>query len=377
MSRSGAFKVLHVTETLPGGIATYLRELLPLHMTEPAIEEIRVLAPLDQLVELKSLPASMLFGYERSGRNLRSLWNLTQAIRQQAAEFQPHIIHLHSSFAGAVGRLLRPWLPKRVRIVYCPHGWAFSRDDSPISRWAYTIAERGLAQRADAWVAISQHELDAAKAAGISALHARLIYNGVGDTQHFSDIPLPEFDASYLNLLFVGRHDRQKGLDILLTAMSRLKAQKVRLYVAGAGVIAGAISQQNADNVYWKGWLSGTDLIAYYRACDALVVPSRWEGFGLVAIEAMREGRPVLAARCGALAEIIDDQITGQLFEPEQPQPLADLISQLERQKLADWGAAARTRYLQHFSSKRTSAEVLDLYWACKPLAHETKVTPA
>lgn len=358
-SVSGALKVLHVTETLPGGIATYLRELLPLHMADQAISEIRVLAPQEQLSHLKDLPGSMLRGYARSGRNLRSLWNLAVALRKQVVEFRPQIVHLHSSFAGAVGRLLRPWLPG-VRVVYCPHGWAFLRDDNGLARRAYVLAERCLAPRTDALLAISQHEWDAAAAAGISTRRARLIYNGVGDTRQLQIPALPVLESGYLNLLFVGRHDRQKGLDVLLSAMTRLKSQKIRLYVAGAGIVSSTGRQENADNIFWLGWLSGVELIAYYRACDAVVMPSRWEGMPLVALEAMREGKPVLAARQEPLPEVVGDG--GILFEPENAEALAALLQGLDAPQLARCGERARARYLAHFQSQRMGDDLLALY---------------
>ncbi len=360
MSMSGALKVLHVTETLPGGIATYLRELLSLHQGDAAIAEIRVLAPQDQLSHLKELPVGMLRGYERSGRNLRSLWNLGAALRAQVQEFRPQVVHLHSSFAGAVGRLMRPWLPDDVRIVYCPHGWAFSRDDSRVARQAYIWAERWLARCADAWIAISQHELDAAISVGVSARHAHLIYNGVGDTRHLSTLPASVVDPAYLNLLFVGRYDRQKGLDVLLSAMSRLKAHKVRLYVAGAGVVNSTIKQEIADNIVWLGWLSGAELIAYYRACNAVVMPSRWEGMPLVALEAMREGKPVIAAERQPLPEVVG--AGGVLFEPENAEALAVLLGRLDAAGLDQLGMQARARYLDCFQSGRMARDLTTLY---------------
>lgn len=361
-SRSEALKVLHVAETLPGGIATYLRDVLSLHIADPAIGEIRVLAPQEQLNHLKVLPASMLHGYVRSGRNLGSLWNLVRALRAQAAEFRPQVIHLHSSFAGVIGRLLRPWLPKGVRIVYCPHGWAFSRDDSRVSRLAYIWIERCLASLANAWVAISQHELDAAVAVGIRSDHAHLINNGVRDSQSLKVASAPHLDSTYLNLLFVGRHDRQKGLDTLLLAMAQLQGQKVRLYIAGAGVVSHPTKQQNADNIFWLGWLVDDELIAHYRACDAIVVPSRWEGFGLVAIEAMSASKAVIAARTGALSEIVDDGQTGRLVGAENSNELAQVFMETNREELKRWGAAGREKYVEKYDVARVSRELSMLY---------------
>lgn len=371
MSTPGALKVLHVTETLPGGIATYLRELVLLHKDDPAIAEIRVLAPRDQLSHLKELPSGMLRGYERTGRNLRSLWSLSVALRAQVAELGPCVIHLHSSFAGTIGRLLRFCLPPDVRIVYCPHGWAFSRDGGWITRLTYIWIERLLASCAHAWIAISQHELDAASAVGIRSNHAHMIYNGVSDTQEVPVEPLPEMNPGYINLLFVGRHDRQKGLDIVLSVMPKLAQQKIRLYVVGAGVIDDMQQTQNVGNITWLGWRSGTDLIACYRACSAVIMPSRWEGMGLVAAEAMREGKPVVASQRGALPEVVGDG--GILFDPENAEALLALLLRLDSAQLLALGLKARARYLQCFQSERMGQEVMALYQGLKMQEHRTE----
>lgn len=363
-SGGAPLRVLHVAETLPGGIATYLREVLGAQIAQGG-QEIRVLAPQDQLDHLAGLPAATLWGYARSGRNLRSLLALARALRRQVKAFRPQIVHLHSSFAGAVGRCLRPTLPGDARWVYCPHGWAFSRDDHAPARLAYVWAERLLARRADAWVAVSRHELDTAIAHGIAAEHAQWIGNGVADTQALTVAPAAGFEGDAVNLLFVGRHDRQKGLDLLLAAMAQLKERPLRLHVVGSGVVnaAGEAARNMAlPNVRWLGWQSGADLLACYRACDALVMPSRWEGFGLAAIEAMREGKPVLAARCGALGEIVEDGVTGRLFAAGDVAALTALLASLDREALAHAGAKARQRYLEHYTIERTATALSALY---------------
>lgn len=363
-SGDAPLRVLHVAETLPGGIATYLREVLSAQIVQGG-QQVRVLAPQDQLDHLAGLPAAALQGYARSGRNLRSLLALARALRRQVEAFRPQIVHLHSSFAGAVGRWLRPSLPDDVRWVYCPHGWAFSRDDHALARRAYVWVERLLARRADAWVAISRHELETAIAHGIAAEHAQLIGNGVADTQALSVAPAAGFARDALNLLFVGRHDRQKGLDLLLAAMAQLRDCPLRLHVVGSGVLGAAgdtVGDGALPNVRWLGWRSGPDLLACYRACDALVMPSRWEGFGLAAIEAMREGKPVLAANCGALGEIVEDGVTGRLFAAGDVAALTGLLASLDRGALARAGSMARQRYLGRYTIERTATALSALY---------------
>ena len=354
--------MLHVAETLTGGIATYLNEILPAQQREYGQNQAHVLAPADQLTQLLGLPALSLHGYFRRGRDPRSLLRLANSLLQQVRALQPDIVHLHSSFAGVIGRLLRHQFPRRTQVIYCPHGWAFARDDKTQLRKAYALVERLLAGRADAWIAISQHEFDLATRNGIPTVHAKLIINGRGDTSQTMAEPVLIDKRSQINLLFAGRHDRQKGLDLLLAAMANVDPARVRLFIAGESVLStdggGKIS---GPNIVWLGWQGPKAMLSWYRACDAVIVPSRWEGFGLVAVEAMREGKAVLASRVGGLPEIVDDGKTGMLFEPEV-EAIRQLIQGLLLADLLDWGVKGRRRYLENFTSAQMNTQLSDLY---------------
>jgi glycosyltransferase involved in cell wall biosynthesis len=92
------------------------------------------------------------------------------------------------------------------------------------------------------------------------------------------------------------------------------------------------------------------------------VVPSRWEGFGLVALEAMRCGCAVVASRVGGLSEVVDDGVTGLLFEPGDAAGLAALLSTTSASKLAALGVAGRQRFERLFRIDRVDAELDALY---------------
>lgn len=368
--------VLHVAETLPGGIASYLNEILPEQGAVLGFGRVHVLAPSQHLGELTGVPDAAIHGYDRSGRNLVSFLRLGDALIKICQDLRPTVVHLHSSFAGVIGRVLAPYLAGRPRVIYCPHGWAFSRDDRKMLRYAYVIVEKLLADRADAWIAISNHELEVAGRYRIGGV-GRLVVNGLRDTQKPILSTSPPKKDEHIDLLFVGRHDRQKGLDLLLAAMEGID-DRLRLFIAGSSIVAGhQCEPRQQSNVTWLGWLSSEQLAYWYRACDMVVVPSRWEGFGLVAIEAMRESRPVLAARRGALAEIVEDGVSGRLFDLDTPAQLSAILQTLTRENLAEWGRAARQRYLQFFSGERMNIELLQIYSACGLSIPEHQVFPS
>ena len=135
--------------------------------------------------------------------------------------------------------------------------------------------------------------------------------------------------------LIVGRMDpreRYKGHDQLLEALVRVP--DARLVVAGDGgdrprLEAKANGLGIGDRVLFTGFTSEATLVELYRRCAAFAMPSRGEGFGLVYLEAMRAGRPVLAARGSAAEEIVVDGATGLLVDPDDREELRDALGRL------------------------------------------------
>lgn len=162
-------------------------------------------------------------------------------------------------------------------------------------------------------------------------------------------------------LLIVGRMsmtERYKGHDQLLEAMTTLPA--VRLVVAGDGDDRQRLEEKAAalglgDRTFFTGFLSEATLAELYRRCAAFVMPSRGEGFGLVYLEAMRAAKPVLAARGGAAEEIVVNEKTGLLVDPEDREALRDALDRLvshpgEARRL---GEAGRERWRGEFGAER------------------------
>jgi glycosyltransferase involved in cell wall biosynthesis len=298
-------KIIHVCESFKGGVATIVNELLELPDNDSF-----VILPVEQLESLKPNVKHSTF---RGGRTLKGLLNLAYEIRNQVERQKPDVIHLHSTFSGIVGRMV---LSKYKNIIiYQPHGISFDVDRvQGLKRIVYRSLERVMSVFCYKIIAISKFELTQLSEI-LSMRKLVLIENGIKlDTKG----PLLKGEALIQEnkILFVGRLDEQKGLDLLLNYWSR-NINDFELNVVGDAVLSDFSLNRDVRNTTFYGWLNEDELLEHYQTCKAIIMPSRWEGFGLVAIEALKHGKPVLCSTRGALSDIIEHEKTGYHFELE------------------------------------------------------------
>jgi len=356
-------KVLHVTESMLGGIGTYLRTLLPIQVKMFGADAVTLVAPREHLSHLGGIEGLRLEAYRRGGRDPISFIDLISTFSRTLIKYRPEIVHIHSTFAGVlcrpVGRIVHP----NNGIVYCPHGWAFDMQKSKYQICLSSFLERYLAKITDAIIAVSEHECVRGVENGIPLPKLRKILNGLPD---LSELPAVAsgWPEHKFRLLFVGRLDHQKGVDLLLDAVSSFQ-ETTHLRIAGASVVADFESNTLASklgNVEFLGWQDSRQVVSQIASADVVVVPSRWEAFGLVAIEAMRAGKPVIAAAVGGLPEIVVDGKTGLLIEPNDPAALKGAISSIQSADLVKMGELARRRFKKHFQAAQMADEVATVY---------------
>lgn len=370
-------RILHVCETVPGGPASYLKELLPLQFSRFGRPNVALVMPAEQTQYISDVALEHVFLWNRRGRDTISFLSLARCLWGAINTFRPDVVHIHSTYAGVIGRFVCALHPHRCVVVYCSHGWSFSMDVSSVHRAGFRFIERALSAVTDGIVNISDFEARLAAEAGIPIRIQRTILNGINDLQE-PDPCLKQADYP-VRLLFVGRHDPQKGLDILLDAMKRTDRRRVVLdVVGGAQISASRFEGDGHSPVHFTGWLDREEVFRRIAAADAIVMPSRWEGFGLVAIEAFRAGVPVLASTRGALPEIITHGETGYMFEPDAVS-LSDCINRLDKNDLIRMGHNARAVFLKKYTARRMSLELSEFYSELtakkgfKPVSAETE----
>jgi glycosyltransferase involved in cell wall biosynthesis len=247
------------------------------------------------------------------------------------------------------------------RVVYCPHGWAFSRETSKLSHQVTKWVERVFAKITDRIICISGDEFNEAVRAGISAKRLVLVHNGISRNRPSLDATSAIWPSQKTKVLFIGRLDRQKGYDLLIEAARRLE-ELIDVRIIGASVIGKYETSDVPRNVALLGWMNRNQIEAHLEVADLVVIPSRWEAFGLVAIEAMRAAKPIVAFRVGALPEIVEDGVTGLLCEPVSVAPLIDALQRASKLDLKAAGQRGHARFRQLYDIEMTHRALNRVY---------------
>jgi glycosyltransferase involved in cell wall biosynthesis len=351
--------VLHVAETVKGGVATMMREMLLDQADRIGAGSVCALLPKEQLGEMGEL-RNRVRVFKRSGRNVVSMFRFCLAFCAAVVLEKPKVVHLHSTFAGAIGRVLlfvlRPL--RKPKVVYSPHGFSFLIDCQAWKKQAFTAIERALAPLGDKIVCVSNFERQSARLAGLPDDRLVVVHNGISDVEM-----LPRTsDETRVRLLFVGRLDRQKGFDILVQAFRLLDPAHYSLTVVGSAVNDAGPDTISLDQIEMVGWVSADKLPEYFARADLVVMPSRWEGFGLVAIEAQLHEVPVVAANNTSLPEVVEDGVTGFLCDSGSSTALAQAICVAASSDLRSMGRAGRGRVRENFLATAMCNKVAELY---------------
>jgi N-acetyl-alpha-D-glucosaminyl L-malate synthase BshA len=242
---------------------------------------------------------------------------------------KPDIIHSQSITMGAVGFLAKKCLGKphvvygRGTEVYLP--WLFKK---PISRLVLRNADAAIALTQD-----MKREMQK-----IWNRDIFVIPNGI-DLERFDNLPRDEMRAKLQAtaddrlILFVGRFRPEKGVKYLIKAMAILRQsdQSARLLLVGEGPeeesLKRLVRKLNLESyLEFVGQIQNEEVPRYMAAADILVLPSLSESFGIVVLEAMASGLPVVATRVGGLPEIIEDGRNGFLVKPKNSEQIAERL---------------------------------------------------
>ena len=353
-------KVLHIGEYVQGGVATYIKTLI-VRDQECGIDNYLLMSE-EKSEHDWNFPVGKI-AYYAYHRSVLSLLPAMRAIQEHVRRIDPDIVFLHSSWAGMLARVPFFFGNRRPRVIYNPHGWSFLMDVPMWKKRIYSLIERILAKKTDIIINVSKYEYDCGIRYGMPQEKMKILYSGIPDVAGGESKKTVHFSDGVINILFVGRFDRQKGLDFLLDVFRKNKFPHLHLNVIGAPVISTETNDYYDDEqISFLGWVQNSRIGEYYRAADAVIMPSRWEGFSIVALEAMRYGTAILASDRTSLPEQVEDGVNGYIFSLDDKMQLTTILQNLSPEKLAAMGTHARQMYCKKFTSEQMLNKIVEVY---------------
>lgn len=278
---------------------------------------------------------------------------------------------LHESFAGLL--LARHYF--HCPFVVTVYASEFTMDANRV--WLPMAVQ--ICNQADAVVCISEYTRQRMLQAGATPKYASVFYLGA-DPVHFTPSNSDDMTAvshrfgivdSSPIILYTGWLIERKGPQILLEALSKVQHQPWQAIFVGPdhGLKKTLTEQvkllQMQDRIVISGEIPYAELLALYELAYAFVFPtlSRDEGFGLVALEAMAHGLPVIASRTGAIPEVVRENETGLFFPPGDAVILAAQLQQvLNDENLRDQLGSAARKWAMQFSWEKSAVQVMQVF---------------
>jgi glycosyltransferase involved in cell wall biosynthesis len=283
----------------------------------------------------------------------RMRFDLDPTVPARLAVRRPDVLHTHLVHADMLG--LPAGALARVPLrISTKHGFNEFRSSRLIA-----AADRAAARFAHRQIAISAGLADyLATTEGFDRSAFTVVHYGI---EPGAEPPPPPEEP---RLLAVGRLIPIKGFDVLLRAFAAARAEvpALTLEIAGAGRGVGVVRAAAPEGVTLLGRVASVGPL--YERSLVVCVPSRGEGFGMVALEAAERGRAAIVSDVGGLPEIVADGETGLVVPREDAAALASAIVELARDpaRAKALGAAARQRAVESFSAEAAADRVADLY---------------
>jgi len=354
----------------PGGVANHI-SALERQFTQMG-HEVKVIAPASRAVSTfgdrfvpigKPRPIPTSGSIARISLSLR----LASSIKAVLSREKFDIVHLHEPFMPMLcSAVLRFSNTTNIGTFHACNGSPGYRFGWPIS----AIMLRRRFHKLDGKIAVSKPALEFASK--YVPGYYNIIPNGI-DVRHFSpDVsPIEEFCDGKKNILFVGRLEHRKGLNYLLKAYRQVKQEipDSRIIVVGPGTRLRKkyekwIHRNDIKDVVFIGYASYADLPRYYKTADVFCAPATSrESFGIVLLEAMAVGKPIVATNIEGYANVVTHGEDGWLVPPRDSRKLAQALitvmsDEALRQRMAEKGRLKAGEY----SWEQVGQRVFDYY---------------
>jgi phosphatidylinositol alpha-mannosyltransferase len=354
--------------TWPGGVAAHISQLA--HQYVRMGHDVKILAPHTPSRKIPEeddvLPLGRSVPIPTGGSIARltfSVW-LSHKVRDTLSRENFDIVHIHEP--------MMPVLPLMVlQYSNAPNVGTFHAVYGRFRNygWSHRILKKYWFKHLNGLIAVSPSALQYVNRFFPGDYH--IIPNGI-DVDHFAvkKPPIQGLDDGKLNILFVGRMEKRKGFRYLLEAYSKLKwdFHNIRLVVVGPGSLDKdcyrILSERGIDDVVFAGRVPYNDLPRYYQSAHVCCAPATGrESFGIVLLEAMAAGKPVVASRIDGYSAVLGHHQQGLMVPPKDSTALADAIATLLRDpdlrhEMAEKGRQAVDQYRWEEISQR----IMDFY---------------
>jgi glycogen(starch) synthase len=291
--------------------------------------------------------------------------------------FNFDLVHSHDWLVARAAnhlanRYRRPWVTTIHATEYGRHqGWVSKHPQAHIHR-----VERWMARHAERVITCSHYMRGhVADVYGLDEARISVIPNGIDPSEL---VPVDDLDTLRSRfaapderlILLVGRLVYEKGFQLALDALPGLirRMGKLRFLVAGSGTHEGELRRQAQRlglmrHGTFLGWIGDDVLHSLYRIADLCVVPSIYEPFGLVALEAMVSGCPCIVADTGGLREVVPNEEVGLRFRSRDPRSLAAMVERvLTDQELRDRLVTEASEHVLLFDWSDVALQTGDVY---------------
>ena len=355
----------------PGGVISHISSL-ERYFTRMG-HEVKVIAPASREISDfgdRFIPIGKPYPFPSSDSVVRVSISLRlgPTIKEVLAREKFDIIHLHEPFMPMLcSAVLRFSNTTNVGTFHACQGKPGYNWGRPISTWMIRHRVHKLHGR----IAVSKPARDfhVKYVPG----HYEIIPNGI-DLEHFSDnvSPIEEYDDGKINILFLGRLEFRKGVNYLLKAYLQIKQEipNSRLLIVGPGTRLRKRYEKWVrrhhleDDVIFTGFVSDSDRIRYYKTADIFCAPATSrESFGIVLVEAMALGKPIVATNIAGYASVVSDGEEGLLVPPCDAPGLAQaLMTVMNDQKLREQMGVKGKLKAKEYSWEYVGQRVFDYY---------------
>lgn len=294
-------------------------------------------------------------------QDIKALYQIIKLIKK----VNPDLVCFHSSKAGILGRIAAHIC--RIPVIFTAHGWAFTEGVPVIQRYVYVTAERIAARWTDKIICVSEYDRQLA------------LRNNVGGNKQLVTVHngIPQIPEGLLanpgkkqpvKLIMVARFSEPKDYPLLFQAIRELDTKNDYIVeLVGDGPLLGQCKDMVkqlgiGDRIDFLG--ERTNIPELLKRSQVFVLASKWEGFPLSIVEAMRAGLPVVASDVGGVRESVVDGITGYLVLRSDCKMLKEKLKSLIddpdlRDKMGDNG---RERFLNYFTFEQMVNKSVAVY---------------